>query len=82
MWANVVGVRRGGDDVVDATRDGGLREDTVEVHLEDWLVAQLRGDRVALLDWQLQHELSGLAKRLCCKPRRPRPGVRCRGVAR
>ena len=64
---SVVGKRvRAAGDVVDATHDGGLREDTVEVRLEDWLVAQLLGDSVALLDWQLQRELSGLAKRLWC----------------
>lgn len=64
---SVVGVRRGGDEVAgDSVRDGGLRQDTVEVRLEDWLVAQLLGDSVALLDWQMQRELSGLAKRLWC----------------
>jgi hypothetical protein len=64
---SVVGKRAlGAGDVIDATHDGGLREDTVEVRLEEWLVAQLLGDSVALLDWQLQRELSGLAKRLWC----------------
>ena len=68
ILSSVVGKRRraAAGDVVDATHDGGLREDTVEVHLEDWLVAQLLGDCVAILDWQLQRELSGLAKRLWC----------------
>lgn len=50
----------------DSARDGALREDTVEVRLEDWLVAQLLGDCVALLDWQIQRELDGLSKRLWC----------------
>jgi hypothetical protein len=65
---SIVGSRRAvaaGDDV-DPVHDGGLRADTVEVRLEDWLVAQLLGDSVALLDWQLQRELTGLAKRLWC----------------
>lgn len=38
----------------------------VEVRLEDWLVAQLLGDCVAMLDWQLQRQLTGLAKRIWC----------------
>ena len=63
---SVVGVRRGDDVGGDSVRDGGLRQDTVEVRLEEWLVAQLLGDSVALLDWQMQRELSGLAKRLWC----------------
>lgn len=62
---SMVGQRPAGA-AVDAVRDGGLREDTVEVRLEDWLVAQLLGDCVALLDWQIQRELDGLAKRLWC----------------
>ena len=67
ILSSVVGKRqRAAGDVADATHDGGLREDTVEVQLEDWLVAQLLGDCVAILDWQLQRELSGLAKRLWC----------------
>lgn len=65
---SMVGQRRGrGSNAgIDAAHDGALREDTVEVRLEDWLVAQLLGDAVALLDWQLQRELTGLAKRLRC----------------
>lgn len=69
---SIVGTRRRGGataDVgvdVDAAHDGALRTDTVELRLEDWLVAQLLGDSVALLDWQLQRELTGLAKRLWC----------------
>jgi len=65
---SIVGSRRtaGTDDDVAAAHDGGLRQDTVEVCLEDWLVAQLLGDSVALLDWQLQRELTGVAKRLWC----------------
>jgi len=65
---SMVGQRRGRGAHVegDAAHDGALREDTVEVRLEDWLVAQLLGDEVALLDWQLQRELTGLAKRLWC----------------
>lgn len=67
ILSSVVGKRdHDVDAVVDPTHDGGLREDTVEVHLEDWLVAQLLGDCVALLDWQLQRQLSGLAKRVWC----------------
>ena len=67
---SVVGTRRrasadAGVDV-DAAHDGALRTDTVELRLEDWLVAQLLGDSVALLDWRLQRELTGLAKRLWC----------------
>lgn len=60
---SVVGLQRVGRD---AASDGALREDTVEIRLEDWLVAQLLGDSVALLDWQIQRELNGVAKRLWC----------------
>lgn len=62
---SVVGKRRKGQDV-DYAWEGGRREDTVEVRLEDWLVAQLLGDSVAMLDWQIQRQLTGLAKRLWC----------------
>lgn len=43
---------------------GGLRGATIEVQLEDWLVAQLDGQVALQLDWALQRRLSGLAKRL------------------
>lgn len=52
--------RAGGD----AAADGGQREDTAEVRLEDWIVAQLLGDVSVVLDWQIQRELTGVAKRL------------------
>jgi hypothetical protein len=48
----------------DATVDGGQREDTAEVRLEDWIVAQLLGDVSVVLNWQIQRELTGVAKRL------------------
>jgi hypothetical protein len=63
---SIVGKRRRGGPARDPGADGARREDTVEVRLEDWLVAQLLGDCVALLDWQLQRQLDGLAKRLWC----------------
>ena len=48
----------------DAGSVGGLRGATLEVQLEDWLVAQLHGQVALQLDWGLQRRLSGLAKRL------------------
>jgi hypothetical protein len=60
---SVVRARRrdgGGDSAI----DGGQREDTAEVRLEDWIVAQLLGDVSVVLDWQIQRELTGVAKRL------------------
>ncbi|MGH2713765.1 MAG: hypothetical protein ACRDM7_07745 [Thermoleophilaceae bacterium] len=48
----------------DPALDGGKREDTVEVRLEDWIVAQLLGDYRLVLDWQVQRQLTGAAKRL------------------
>jgi hypothetical protein len=48
----------------DAVVDGGQREDTAEVRLEDWIVAQLLGDVSVVLNWQIQRELTGVAKRL------------------
>jgi hypothetical protein len=50
---------------VDAALEGGLREDTVEVQLEGWIVAQLLGDYRLVLDWQVQRPLTGVAKRPC-----------------
>lgn len=52
--------RAGGDSIA----DGGQREDTAEVRLEDWIVAQLLGDVSVVLNWQIQRELTGVAKRL------------------
>lgn len=52
--------RAGGD----GAADGGQREDTAEVRLEDWIVAQLLGDVSVVLNWQIQRELTGVAKRL------------------
>src|SRR3954454_5457425 len=49
---------------VDPTVEGATREDTVEVRLEDWIVAQLLGDYRLVLDWQVQRQLTGAAKRL------------------
>jgi len=46
------------------TLDGGSREDTVEVRLEDWLMAQLLGDVSYLADWDVERSLGGAAKRL------------------
>ena len=46
------------------TLDGGLREDTVEVRLEDWLMAQLLGDVGFFADWEVERSLGGAAKRL------------------
>lgn len=60
---SVVRGRRGGVGG-DAAADGGQREDTAEVRLEDWIVAQLLGDVSVVLDWQIQRELTGVAKRL------------------
>jgi hypothetical protein len=42
---------------------GWLRDDTVKVKLADWLVAQLL-DGLIVLDWQIQRQLGGAAKRL------------------
>lgn len=50
--------------VIDPVLEGGKREDTVEVRLEDWIVAQLLGDYRLVLDWQVQRQLTGVAKRL------------------
>ena len=44
--------------------EGATREETVEVRLEDWIVAQLLGDYRLVLDWQVQRQLTGVAKRL------------------
>jgi len=44
--------------------DGGSRESTVEVRLEDWLMAQLLGDVSYLADWEVERTLSGTARRL------------------
>jgi hypothetical protein len=49
---------------VDPALEGATREDTVEVRLEDWIVAQLLGDYRLVLDWQVQRQLTGVAKRL------------------
>lgn len=43
---------------------GALRGATIEVQLEDWLVAQLDGQVAVQLDWATQRRLTGLAKRL------------------
>src|SRR3954447_23248864 len=43
---------------------GALRGATIEVQLEDWLVAQLAGHAAVQLDWATQRRLTGLAKRL------------------
>jgi hypothetical protein len=43
---------------------GALRGATIEVQLEDWLVAQLAGEAAVQLDWATQRRLTGLAKRL------------------
>lgn len=55
---------RGRGEQRDAAIDGSQREDTAEVRLEDWIVAQLLGDVSVVLDWQIQRELTGVAKRL------------------
>ena len=49
---------------VDPALEGATREETVEVRLEDWIVAQLLGDYRLVLDWQVQRQLTGVAKRL------------------
>ncbi len=46
-----------------AARGGWLRDDTVKVKLADWLVGQLL-DGLIILDWQIQRQLGGAAKRL------------------
>lgn len=48
----------------DPVFEGGLRDDTVEVRFEEWLVAQLLGEYALLLDWHVQRQLTGAAKRL------------------
>lgn len=57
-------VVRGRGEQRDPAIDGSQREDTAEVRLEDWIVAQLLGDVSVVLDWQIQRELTGVAKRL------------------
>jgi hypothetical protein len=49
---------------IDPSLEGGQREDTVEVRLEEWIIAQLLGDYRLVLDWQVQRQLTGAAKRL------------------
>jgi hypothetical protein len=49
---------------IDPALEGATREETVEVRLEDWIVAQLLGDYRLVLDWQVQRQLTGVAKRL------------------
>jgi hypothetical protein len=49
---------------VDPVLEGATLEETVEVRLEDWIVAQLLGDHRLVLDWQVQRQLTGVAKRL------------------
>jgi hypothetical protein len=49
---------------LDPSVEGGKREETVEVRLEDWIVAQLLGDYRLVLDWHVQRQLTGAAKRL------------------
>jgi hypothetical protein len=49
---------------VDPVLEGATREETVEVRLEDWIVAQLLGDYRLVLDWQVQRQLTGVPKRL------------------
>ena len=60
---SVVRGRRRGESG-NAVVDGGQREETAEVRLEDWIVAQLLGDVSVVLNWQIQRELTGVAKRL------------------
>lgn len=60
---SVVRGRRRGESG-NAVVDGGQREETAEVRLEDWIVAQLLGDVSFVLNWQIQRELTGVAKRL------------------
>ena len=42
----------------------GNREDTVDVRLEDSIVAQLLGNYRLVLDWQVQRQLTGAPKRV------------------
>jgi hypothetical protein len=42
----------------------GNREDTVDVRLEDSIVAQLLGNHRLVLDWQVQRQLTGAPKRV------------------
>jgi len=47
-----------------ARTTGGLRGDSYELRLASWLVRQLERRYVTYLDWRLQRQLTGLAKRL------------------
>jgi hypothetical protein len=49
---------------VDPALEGATREEIVGVRLEDWIVAQRLGDYRLVLDWQVQRQLTGVAKRL------------------
>jgi hypothetical protein len=52
---------RDGD--VDGGQLGGLRDETIEIRIADWLVHQLLAGYL-VLDWATQRRLSGAAKRL------------------